>query len=62
MARALSHLTLWRHISATENELHAIFEDDIELRSDWIASWNDVYAHEIPANTYDYLSVYISLV
>ena len=45
---ALSHYTLYRHIAATNNELHLVLEDDSQFIDDWIDVWNDDMFPRLP--------------
>ena len=47
---ALSHLTLWRHIASTKNQLHLVLEDDALFLDDWQAKWNREYSRLLPPN------------
>ena len=45
---ALSHFAIWRHIATTENEFHAIFEDDAIFVEDFVAQWNARHSYALP--------------
>ena len=48
IAEALSHLTLWRHIAATQNEMHLVLMDDAVFVDRWASKWNDEYVDDLP--------------
>ncbi len=47
-AEALSHLTLWRHIAATQNEMHLVLTDDAAFVDGWMSKWNTEYGDDLP--------------
>ncbi len=47
-AEALSHLTLWRHIASTQNEMHLVLTDDAAFVDRWVSKWNEEYFNDLP--------------
>ena len=51
-AEALSHLTLWRHIAATKNEMHLVLTDSTEFVDGWVSKWNGEYVDDLPHDVF----------
>ena len=52
IAEALSHLTLWRHIATTQNEIHLVLTDDAAFVDGWVTKWNDEYVDDLPHDAF----------
>ena len=52
IAEALSHLTLWRHIASTQNEMHLVLTDEAVFVDGWVMKWNDEHVDDLPHDAF----------
>ena len=52
IGEGMSHLTLWRHIASTQNEMHLVLTDDAAFVDGWVSKWNDEYVDDLPHDAF----------
>ena len=52
VAQALSHYHVHKHVAGTRGQMHAVFEDSVQLADGWMERWNTEYHAALPTDAY----------